>query len=193
MPRYALRMETVPGRECEGCAVCCTELHINDAELKKLARVRCPNLRDDCLCAIYETRPRSCRVFECGWKSLAMLGDHWRPDRSGLVLIPKMTDNPPGYREGAGVQILLLKRGALALPELPGLIAQWFAARVPMYLSVTAPTGFVAKAVFLNDRVMHPVRRKDRAALIRALGEMADALARQKLELADFAHMPGPR
>ncbi len=183
-------MEIVPGRECGGCAVCCTELHVNDAELKKLARVRCPNMGDDCRCGIYETRPKTCRIFECGWKSLAMLGDHWRPDRSGLMLIPKLTDNPPGYREGAGVQIMLLKREALDLPELPGLIAQWFAARVPMYLSVTAPKGFVANAVFLNDRVMHPVRRQNRAALIRALGEMADALSQQKLEPADLARMP---
>lgn len=183
-------MPLVPGRECGGCTVCCTELHINAPSLKKLAGVRCPNLRDDCLCAIYETRPRTCSDFECGWRVMAALGDHWRPDRAGIVLIPKTRDNPPGYRAGSGVQIMLLKPDALGNAELPGLVAQWVEARVPLYLTVAAPVGFIAPSAFLNEAVADAVRRKDRGALIVVLEEVVKALSLRKLDRAESAGLP---
>lgn len=183
-------MPLVPGRECGGCTVCCTELHINAPGLKKLAGVRCPNLREDCLCAIYETRPRTCSDFECGWRVMAALGDHWRPDRAGIVLIPKTKDNPPGYRADSGVQIMLLRPGALGNAELPGLVAQWVEARVPLYLTVAAPVGFIAPSAFLNEAVADAVRRKDRGTLIAALEGVVKALSLRPLERAEFAGVP---
>src|ERR1700754_2456347 len=125
-------MDLVPGRECGECTVCCTELHINTPGLKKLARVRCQNLRDDGCCSIYATRYQVCRDFHCGWRAMAGLSDSWRPDRSGIVLIPKTKSTPPGYLPGSGVEIVLLQRGALYNAELPGLIAAWVKARVPV-------------------------------------------------------------
>jgi hypothetical protein len=183
-------MTIVPGRACGGCTVCCTELHINTPGLKKLAGVRCPNLRDDCLCAIYETRPRTCSDFECGWRMTAALGEHWRPDRAGIVLIPKTKDNPPGYMANSGVQIVLLRPDALRNPELPGLIAQWVEARVPLYLTIAAPVGFIAPSAFLNETVVDTVRRKDRDGLVKALEELARDLARRAPVAADFSRMP---
>lgn len=180
-------MDLVPGRECGGCTVCCTELHINTPGLKKLAGVRCPNLQDDRLCAVYETRPGTCSDFECGWRVMAALGDHWRPDRAGIVLIPKTRDNPPGYRANSGVQIMLLRRDALQNAELPGLIAQWVEARVPLFLTVAAPVGFIAPSAFLNAIVAGAVRGRDRAALTAALEDTVKTLALRRLEPAKFA------
>jgi hypothetical protein len=180
-------MTLVPGRECGGCTVCCTELHINAPSLKKLAGVRCPNLREDCLCAIYETRPKTCSDFECGWRVMAALGDHWRPDRAGIVLIPKTKDNPPGYRANAGVQIMLLRPDALRNAELPGLVAQWVEALVPLFLTVAAPVGFIAPSAFLNEIVADAVRGKDRAAVTAALDATVKALSARRLERAPFA------
>lgn len=180
-------MPLVPGRACGGCTVCCTELHINAPGLKKLAGVRCPNLQDDCLCAIYETRPGTCSDFECGWRVMAALGDHWRPDRAGIVLIPKTRDNPPGYRANSGVQIMLLRRDALHNAELPGLVAQWVEARVPLFLTVAAPIGFIAPSAFLNATVADAVRGQDRAALVAALEATVKTLALRRLQPAEFA------
>lgn len=184
-------MDLVPGRECGGCTVCCVDLHINAPELKKLAGARCPNLRDDGLCAIHAARPKTCRDFECGWKVMAALGDPWRPDRSGIVLIPKTKDNPPGYRAGSGVQIMLLRRDAVHNVELPGLVASWVTARVPIFLTVAAPVGYLAKSAFLNGMAEGAVRRQDRRALIEILDKLVDSLARQKLEPANLSRMTG--
>ena len=173
-------MDLVPGRACGGCTVCCTELHINTPGLKKLAGVRCPNLQDDRLCAIYETRPGTCGDFECGWRVMAALGDHWRPDRAGIVLIPKTRENPPGYRANSGVQIMLLRRDALHNAELPGLVAQWVEARVPLFLTVAAPVGFHrAVGVPQRDRRRGRARTRPRGAYGGARGHGQGAVASQ--------------
>ena len=184
-------MELVPGRECGGCTVCCTELHIDAPELKKLAGVRCPNLRDDCKCEIYATRPGTCRGFECGWRVMAALGDDWRPDRSGIVLISKTQNNPPGYRPDSGVQIVLLRRDAVHNRELPGAVASWVNARVPLFLTVTAPVGYIAESEFLNVKMESAVRRQDRNGLLRILQDTIVSLERRKLRPASFSPGPG--
>ncbi|HEX4293799.1 MAG TPA: hypothetical protein VHZ29_06675, partial [Rhizomicrobium sp.] len=160
---------------------------IDAPELKKLAGVRCSNLRDDCKCAIYETRPDTCRGFECGWRVMAALGDDWRPDRSGIVLISKLQNNPPGYRPNSGVQIVLLRRDAVHNRELPGAIASWVTARVPLFLTVAAPVGLVAESAFLNASAEGAVRRQDRNALLRILEDKVVSLERRKLRPASFA------
>lgn len=179
-------MELVPGRECGSCTVCCTELHINAKEMRKLAGVRCTNLRGDGGCAIYAKRFSVCREFHCGWRMMSGLSDSWRPDRSGIVLIPKTRNNPPGYRAGGGVEIMLLQRCALYNAELPGLIAAWVSARMPLFLTVPSPIGYMARTAFLNEMVSDAVHRKDRAALVRGLEEMADTLQRRAPETAIF-------
>lgn len=183
-------MALVSGRECGGCTVCCTELHINTPGLTKLAGVRCPNLRDDCRCAVYTMRPKPCSDFECGWRVMAALGDDWRPDRSGITLIAKTRGNPPDYRAESGVQIMLRDRAALSKSELPGLIARWVTARVPPFLMLAAPVGFVAASAFLNDMVESAVRTRDRAALVKALEDMVDGLSRRNLVPARFEALP---
>jgi hypothetical protein len=118
---------------------------------------------------------------------MAALGEHWRPDRAGIVLIPKTRDNPPGYRADSGVQIMLLRRDALDNAELPGLVAQWVEARVPLFLTVAAPVGFIAPSAFLNPIVAEAVRGRDRAALTAALDATVKALSLRRLEPAAFA------
>lgn len=76
-------------RLCGSCNVCCGVFAV--PELRKLDFERCRHLRDDAIsggCAIYEARPKTCRVFKCLW----LWNDHgiefpesMRPDRSGIV------------------------------------------------------------------------------------------------------------
>lgn len=179
-------MDLVPGRECGECTVCCTELHINTPGLKKLARVRCQNLRDDGCCSIYATRYAVCREFHCGWRVMEKLSDSWRPDRSGIVLIAKTKNTPPGYLPGSGVEIMLLQRCALYNAELPGLIAAWVKGRVPVSLTIASPIGYMARTAFVNEMVEDIVRRQDRSGLIKALEEMVDALERRSPDTAIF-------
>jgi uncharacterized protein len=71
-------------RTCGDCTMCCKIMKVDDVELQKPANKWC----DHCTksgCAIYESRPQSCRNFNCLWLSGA--GDESiRPDKSKVVM-----------------------------------------------------------------------------------------------------------
>lgn len=72
---------------CDGCTLCCTLLEVH--ELRKPVRTVCVHCTDTG-CGRYETRPQSCRTFECAWlvsqRTSRPLPAELRPDRSGVVL-----------------------------------------------------------------------------------------------------------
>lgn len=73
---------------CGDCTACCTTMGV--AELDKAPARRCPH---QCAagCGIYETRPPTCREFECVWLQGTFHGDpreaSLRPDLFGFVLV----------------------------------------------------------------------------------------------------------
>lgn len=81
----------VEGRECGECIACCVEIAIDDPDLSKPAGIPCVHCGPRG-CAIYETRPRSCRAWFCAWRRLADLPERLRPDRSGLMAC--LTERP---------------------------------------------------------------------------------------------------
>lgn len=70
-------------RTCGTCSACCVVLGI--AELGKPMHQRCPHQAATAGCGIYETRPKECRAFECGWLT-GLLRESDRPDRLGVIL-----------------------------------------------------------------------------------------------------------
>jgi len=70
-------------RACGDCTACCTVLAVS--ELQKPMRWACNHV--SCSgCGVYESRPGSCRVFNCLWLRGAISGDDSRrPDRLGLL------------------------------------------------------------------------------------------------------------
>ncbi len=78
----------MPKRTCGECSACCTTHAVPDLKpVGKPAGVACSKL---CAqgCGIYQTRPGSCRAFECGWlqDTTGAMPDSARPDKLGLVL-----------------------------------------------------------------------------------------------------------
>jgi hypothetical protein len=71
-------------RACDGCTLCCKMLAIS--ELQKPMGTWCVHTLKGKGCGAYETRPGSCRAFECLWLSTADMPDHWRPDRCKMVV-----------------------------------------------------------------------------------------------------------
>jgi hypothetical protein len=71
-------------RKCGPCQLCCKLMPI--AETGKAAGVKCPQQRFRKGCAIYGTRPNSCRYWECGWLTEPLLADLSRPDIAGYVV-----------------------------------------------------------------------------------------------------------
>jgi hypothetical protein len=72
----------VADRVCGECTACCTILAVK--ELNKASFQPCPH---ECAgCAIYDSRPRSCRSWSCGWLLGRVPGDERRrPDKIGLI------------------------------------------------------------------------------------------------------------
>ncbi len=71
-------------RTCSSCSLCCKLLPIETDELTKPAGVWCRN-KELGGCAIYATRPHGCSGFVCLWLA-GRAAEHWRPDRSRMVL-----------------------------------------------------------------------------------------------------------
>lgn len=79
---------TKTARQCGACTLCCKLLPVND--LGKLAGHRCAHQRLGKGCAIYATRPGSCRLWMCAW----LQGD---PDLRRPDLIHAVVDVMPDF------------------------------------------------------------------------------------------------
>ena len=75
----------VPGRGCGSCSMCCKVPSIE--ELGKPAGQWCRHCRPGKGCAIYDTRPYSCRGHFCEWMLSTGLGAEWKPDKAKIVLV----------------------------------------------------------------------------------------------------------
>jgi hypothetical protein len=163
----------VPGRECGECAVCCTLLRIDDPELHKPGGVPCIHLMTGGGCGIYETRPRPCRAFFCGWRRIGYLGDEWRPDRSGIMIQP--TEIPPGTSYKVAIQFHLT--GSPDVLETPGFaaaVAQFIGYGAAVFLNVPRDPGVTDQQALLNEVIGEALAAGDLVAvrgLMRALYE----------------------
>lgn len=124
-----------PGKACGSCTLCCSVLDI--VELKKPPGPLCPNCTAGPGCAIYATRPKVCRDFECEWLMSRDLSHPFRPDRIGTILMEDPDSEE--YR-------------AVCAPDKP---LAWRHPRVFAHLVQTAKTGrvVVAKAGLLSWRI----------------------------------------
>ncbi|MEZ5757494.1 MAG: hypothetical protein R3D86_04670 [Emcibacteraceae bacterium] len=149
-------METellVKNRECGNCIACCVELIIEDPELVKLPGVKCKNLKKDGGCSIYQTRPKTCREWYCMWRFLPLLGEEWRPDKSG-VLIKREYDNiPPGYQGKIALNFEIIGRKSVVEDlNFIELLCGYILKDIPCFISYAKPRHEL-RMVFLNDRL----------------------------------------
>lgn len=91
LPGIKKKRALAPPRSCGGCQACCDVMPV--LEIGKPARTPCPNMicgpvsSGKTGCAIYETRPASCRYWSCAWLLLpeVLQDDALRPDRSHVI------------------------------------------------------------------------------------------------------------
>ena len=76
--------------ECGSCTMCCLLLNIEETESKPAEY--CKYCEQEVGCKIYDTRPESCKIFECAWKQMQHAHIDLRPDKCG-VLFEKWSDN----------------------------------------------------------------------------------------------------
>jgi Fe-S-cluster containining protein len=93
LPLPLLKQSDALPRECGSCTVCCTLLSVS--EINKSMGQDCVHMGEGC-CKIYETRPHSCKVFDCMWLTGHIQGDlRRRPDNLGLMFLPPKKVNFP--------------------------------------------------------------------------------------------------
>jgi hypothetical protein len=71
-------------RECGDCTLCCKVMAIE--ELAKPASLWCSHCKQGRGCLIYASRPAECESFSCRWLVDDRLAQHWKPNKSKLVL-----------------------------------------------------------------------------------------------------------
>jgi hypothetical protein len=166
---HSLDDPPVPGRECGRCTVCCKTPKINVPELKKFAAVLCNHCTEGVGCKIYEARPSVCRGWYCGWRRLPGLGEHWRPDRCG-VLIDVVDQGIPAGFPPVGLKFDVVDSpSVLTWYPLIKYIGSEIERGMPVFLGVPAPIGYERRKIFLNYLMAEAVASHDRMRIIDGL------------------------
>lgn len=71
-------------RACDGCTMCCKVMRV--PELPKEINVWCQHCVLGTGCGIYETRPPSCREFQCLYTTNPTLTAAWKPSECKFVV-----------------------------------------------------------------------------------------------------------
>jgi len=118
-------------------------------------------------CGIYETRSKLCQRFFCAWHQLPMLGEDWRPDKSGVMMLEtKGDDIPQAYREaGPGIEFLMLKdETAITRPGFSEYVGTLVSRRVAVFM------GMIGGPKTIVNQYLEPlVAAKDLPGLTRML------------------------
>ena len=166
----ALEQQLVAGRACGSCNVCCVALTIDEPALRKAQGYRCRNAKLDNSCSIYESRPKTCRAFYCGWRLLRWVRDSLRPDLSKVLV--RLVEEPDGRGGNAhSVVFTLLAPAGLDAEGLAESVAAAIGAGIPTFLVVPGRPGFTAAQAQINELLEGAVRARDKAGLLALLRE----------------------
>ncbi|QAU46703.1 hypothetical protein [Bradyrhizobium guangzhouense] len=78
-------------RACGSCTLCCKVYNV--VAFGKPAGAWCSHCEPTLGCAIHDSRPGECAVFDCLWKTMPALPMHWKPDQAKMVLTVHPTTN----------------------------------------------------------------------------------------------------
>lgn len=170
----------VAGRECGECTVCCISLTINTPEIVKLPNVPCENLTASGGCGIYNSRPDICGKMFCAWRSIADLGDEWRPDKMG-VLLEYSEENFPGEFAGKiGFRITILdKEKVINNNAVAAFVAYQVANGTPCIISYGIEPSELLSTGFLNYALGNVVRENRVNAIHNEIKNAIEACEKQ--------------
>ena len=155
------------GRECGACNVCCVALTIDDPALRKVQGVRCPNAQADNGCAIYDSRPRTCRSFLCGWRLLRWVRPGLRPHESGVLV--RLGVRTVGGRRQDTVIVTLLREAGLEAEGVAETVAAPVRAGLAVFLEIAGPPGRTYGTARVDEALADVVRRGAKAEMLAML------------------------
>jgi len=177
------RENPVPGRDCGDCTICCEYLKVDIPELQKPAGTMCPNCIINKGCAIYETRPQLCRDWLCGWRETRVMGDEWRPDRSGiLVMFADDDDEVPHGFEQPTIKFMLLNVSKIHWPPLVNTIASLINHGKAVYLQIGGANSVQGQKTFLSSvpAMRAAIQARDYAAVVGQLQRALEVLVKTR-------------
>ena len=71
-------------KSCGDCGLCCKLMGVT--ALEKPAGKWCSHFTKNARCAVYDDRPRDCRVFNCTWLLTESLDERWKPSACGFLM-----------------------------------------------------------------------------------------------------------
>ena len=101
-------------RSCGECTLCCKLMGV--PEIPKPSAKWCADCDQGVGCRVYDTRPPSCRNFQCFWSIDEAFPDEFRPDRIGALAA--FNDSP----DSAVLHVDPAKKRALTSPRVDALI-----------------------------------------------------------------------
>jgi len=182
------RSAVVNGRECGTCTVCCKILPIKTNEFRKIANVLCRHCDEGQGCRIYATRPEVCRGFYCEWRLNPQIPATWRPDKSGIfidrIAREHIEEIPEGYAADYAISFMLLRPDAVERPAVTEAISDYIARRVPVFLTIPGPAGYLPAQIFLNEFLESAAAKRDREGMMTVLRQALASLFRQEFDPA---------
>jgi len=155
---------TVPGRECGTCTACCKELAILDGGMQKLPGIVCKHCIVGNGCGIYPSRPAVCRDYYCLWRSLPEMDETWRPDLSGIMMIPN--DLPANSDYFFAVTLIVTgSPDVLKTDKFASMLAGFIESGTAVYLDIPQGVGMFSHSSFLNDQLLPSITARNLEAV----------------------------
>ena len=174
------------GRECGDCTICCRVLPISTERFRKTTNELCKHCDEGKGCRIYQSRPGFCRDFYCGWRLNPDVPATWRPDRSGIfiqrIAREHIEEIPDAFDSGYALLFLLLRPDAIDRPALIETIADYVIQRVPAFLAIPGPVGYLPAQIFLNEAMESAAVKRDLNTMMMIIRQALEALKRQQFE-----------
>jgi hypothetical protein len=144
--------ELVAGRDCGDCMVCCTVPAVDNPDIQKRAATRCRHCSggSGARCGIYDTRPKVCREFYCGWRRMPAWGDEWRPDKSHIFTFMETVETPVGLQQALTLMLTGNPLMTVRQSRVIDFIRAGILSGLPIYLSLPSPAGHSPHRVLLN-------------------------------------------
>ena len=162
---------------CGGCTVCCVVPPIRSPQFSKTSGVSCIHRRSGEDCSIHASRPEVCRSWYCGFRTLEFLNEEWRPDKSGLLVIPDEESIPLKFSKRQGLKILAFRKADdLIVPFAVDMIAGLVFGGVPTFVAVPGPVGHHGAKALVNDELFAAADRRDRKFIQNYLLNLYDLL-----------------
>ena len=179
-------MTLIPGRTCGDCTVCCTVMAIDKPDIQKPSGAACRHCVGGC--TIYETRPEVCRSWYCGWRTVDIFSEAWRPDKSGVMPQIIVDDIPPSFNFSTGIGLLLVGNPNKIVRQkwFQDFVTTGIMNSIPLFLSLPGPRGHKAATILLNTDQM--AAAIDRGRIKDALEEELKSLRRWEFEPAVITH-----